>query len=209
MLAGVSIIIISLSCLVTTATYQEVHTGVAHQACREYQVNTTNNLTTSNDCPESSLPRHVSIISFIALVSYITAYSLSFGPITWILLSELFPLNIKARAMSLGQAVNWTANVLVSVTFLDMVHTLSLPVVFGFYLVMSILSFFFIYFYVPETKNKTLEQINQELRQESNHRDWSKHRTLSPLPAVRASSSASEPMPLRVINHPNRTQHQY
>ena len=204
-----SIIIISLSCLVTTATYQEVHTGVAHQACREYQVNTTNNLTTSNDCPESSLPRHVSIISFIALVSYITAYSLSFGPITWILLSELFPLNIKARAMSLGQAVNWTANVLVSVTFLDMVHTLSLPVVFGFYLVMSILSFFFIYFYVPETKNKTLEQINQELRQESNHRDWSKHRTLSPLPAVRASSSASEPMPLRVINHPNRTQHQY
>ena len=179
---------------------------MAHQACREYKVNSTDNFTT-NDCPESTLPRHVSIISFIALVSYITAYSLSFGPITWILLSELFPLNIKARAMSLGQAINWTANVVVSITFLDMVHTLSLPVVFGFYLVMSIISFFFIYFYVPETKAKTLEQINLELRQASTDRDWSRHKTLSPLPAVRASSTSSEPMPLRVINQSIRDQY--
>ena len=109
--------------------------------------------------------------------------------------------------MSLGQAVNWTANVVVSITFLDMVHTLSLPVVFGFYLVMSIISFFFIYFYVPETKNKTLEQINLELRQASTDGDWSKHKTLSPLPAVRASSTSSEPMPLRVISQAIRDQY--
>lgn len=204
LLAGVGIIIISLCSLVTTATYQEVHAGVAHQACREYQVNATVNVTTENECPLSSMPRHVRIISFISLVTYITAYSLSFGPISWILLSELFPLNIKARAMSLGQAVNWTANVVVSVSFLDMVHTLSLPVVFAFYLVMSLISWLFIYFYVPETKNKTLEQISQDLRQQSTDREWSRHKTFSPLPAVRSSSASSQPMPLRVINQPIR-----
>jgi len=59
-----------------------------------------------------------------------SAYSISFGPITWILLAELFPLNLKARAISLGQAVNWTANALVSVTFLDLVHSFTLPAVF-------------------------------------------------------------------------------
>ena len=183
----------------STATYQEVHTGVAHQACREYQSNSTmtstmtSTIVSDGQCPPSTLPRHVSILSFIALVSYITAYSLSFGPITWILLSELFPLNIKARAMSLSQAVNWTTNVFVSVTFLDMVHIFSLPSVFGFYLSMSILSLVFVYFYVPETKNKSLEQISQELRceDESPSRWSSKHKTLSPLPAVRLSSSSS------------------
>ena len=149
------------------------------------------------ECPPSPLPRHASIISFIALVTYITAYSVSFGPISWILLSELFPLGVKARAMSLGQAVNWTANVVVSFTFLDMVHMFTLPSVFGFYLVMSVVSFLFIYYYVPETKNKTLEEINRELRQDRNTR----HKTLSPLPAVRRSTAITQQisMPLQVI----------
>lgn len=197
LLMGVITIIVSLAVLTVTATYQEVHEGVAHQACREYQNVSAEVTMTPGECPPSTLPRHASIISFIALVTYITAYSVSFGPISWILLSELFPLGVKARAMSLGQAVNWTANVVVSFTFLDMVHTFTLPSVFGFYLVMSIVSFFFIYYYVPETKNKTLEEINRELRQDRATR----HKTLSPLAAVRRSTAITQQisMPLQVI----------
>ena len=198
LLMGVATIGVSLAVLTVTATYQEVHEGVAHQACREYQnVSETESVSMSAECPPSPLPRHASIISFIALVTYITAYSVSFGPISWILLSELFPLGVKARAMSLGQAVNWTANVVVSFTFLDMVHTFRLPSVFGFYLVMSGVSFFFIYYYVPETKNRTLEEINRELRQDRNTR----HKTLSPLPAVKRSTAITQQisMPLQVI----------
>ena len=140
----------------------------------------------------------LAVAIFLSLVSYITAYSISFGPITWILLSELFPLNLKARAMSLGQAVNWTVNALVSVTFLDMVHSFTLPAVFTLYLIMSLASLAFIYYYVPETKNKTLEQISYELRQESPAH--SKNKTLRPLPAVAASRSSQETqLPLRVF----------
>jgi len=103
--------------------------------------------------------------------------------------------------MSLGQAVNWTMNVLVSVTFLDMVHVFTLPTVFGFYLTMSLLSLVFIYFYVPETKNKSLEEISYELRQRDIGEGGfqSRHKTLSPLPAVRSSPSKQINMQLRVI----------
>ena len=67
--------------------------------------------------------------------------------------------------MSLGQAANWTANVFVSVTYLDAVSIFSLPVVFCFYLVVSIFSVGFIYTYVPETRNKTLEEITRDRRE--------------------------------------------
>ena len=74
--------------------------------------------------------------------------------------------------MSLGQAANWTANVFVSVTFLDAVSIFSLPVVFCFYLVVSIFSVGFIYTYVPETRNKTLEEISRDLKK-SSKKKWS------------------------------------
>ena len=74
--------------------------------------------------------------------------------------------------MSLGQAANWTANVFVSVTFLDAVSIFSLPVVFCFYLVVSVFSVGFIYTYVPETRNKTLEEISRDLKK-SSKKKWS------------------------------------
>ena len=65
--------------------------------------------------------------------------------------------------MSLGQAVSWTANVFVSVTFLDAVRILSLPFVFFVYLVFALFSIGFIYKFIPETKGKSLEDISKEL----------------------------------------------
>merc|ERR1719318_2251942 len=163
----------SLMCLTVSATYQEQSAGfVQHQVCVEYTLELINSTSTST-CSTTSLPSFIRYLSFAALVTYITAYSFSFGPITWVLLAELFPLNTKTQAMSLGQAVNWTVNVLVSVTFLDVVRIFTLPAVFS-------ISLFFIYFYVPETQNLSLEQISSSLRQPRT----CIHKTLSPLPTV-------------------------
>eukprot|EP00090_Calanus_glacialis_P027825 TRINITY_DN4419_c0_g1_i2.p1 TRINITY_DN4419_c0_g1~~TRINITY_DN4419_c0_g1_i2.p1 ORF type:complete len:555 (-),score=184.30 TRINITY_DN4419_c0_g1_i2:132-1796(-) len=180
LLSGVGMMVASLMCLTVSATYQEQSAGfVEHQVCVEYTLELINSTSTS-PCPTTSLPSSIRYLSFAALVTYITAYSFSFGPITWVLLAELFPLNTKTQAMSLGQAVNWTVNVLVSVTFLDVVRIFTLPAVFSFYFLMSIISLLFIYFYVPETKNLTLEQISSSLKQPHT----CAHKTLSPMPVV-------------------------
>lgn len=58
-------------------------------------------------------------MAFIALVTYVCAFSFGFGPITWIILSEIFPPSVKGRAMASVTAVNWALNVGVSATFLQ------------------------------------------------------------------------------------------
>ena len=58
-------------------------------------------------------------LAFVALVSFVSSFSFSFGPITWVVLSEIFPASSKGRAMALATAFNWFANIVVAATFLE------------------------------------------------------------------------------------------
>ena len=57
-------------------------------------------------------------LAFAALVGFVSAFSFSFGPITWVVLSEIFPASSKGRAMAFATAFNWLGNIIVSATFL-------------------------------------------------------------------------------------------
>ncbi|XP_020623662.1 solute carrier family 2, facilitated glucose transporter member 12-like [Orbicella faveolata] len=98
-----------------------------------------------------------------ALALFVGAYSFSFGPVSWLLLSEIFPAGITGRAFSIVTVLNWGTNLLVSLTFLDMLSSIGTSSTFIFYAVICIVAVLFIYKYVPETKNRTLEQISAEL----------------------------------------------
>ena len=74
---------------------------------------------TTDMCPESDVPHGYRMVAFIALVTFVCAYSFSFGPVTWVLLSEVFPAATKGRAMALATSLNWLGNSLVSATFLS------------------------------------------------------------------------------------------
>ena len=139
------------------------------------------NVSSLCDDETSKIPFGLRYLSFIALVLYVAAFSFSFGPVTWILLTELFPVSLKGQAMSVGQAVNWSANVFVSATFIDAVRVMTLPFVFLVYFIFSILSIIFIYKYVPETKGKSLEEISKELKEtrRSNNKKCSQSRRFS------------------------------
>jgi len=172
LLAGVSFMVLSLLGLTIFASYETHLVGFTqHETCTHHPVTLEHNhagvLNTTCENQDLNFPTPVRFCAFISVLLFVSAYSLSFGPVTWILLTELFPVRAKGHAMSLGQAVNWAVNVLVSVTFLDTVRLVSLPAVFSFYLLMSFLSLIFIYKFVPETKNKTLEQISVELSKKS------------------------------------------
>lgn len=171
LLVGTSIMALSLVVLVVFASYQlEVEGSQHRQTCSADNssmtlVNSTSSpIDSTDDCNSSSLPASLRYVAFVSLLLYVSAYSISFGPVTWVILGEIFPLSSKGHAMSLAQAVNWIFNIFVSSTFLDAVFAFSLPGVFSFYLLMTVVAVVFIYLTVPETKNKSLETISKELK---------------------------------------------
>ena len=109
----------------------------------------------------------VGTAALIAVVVYIAGFALSWGPVTWVLLSEMFPNAIKNRALAIAVAAQWIANLLVSWSFkvVDGNSTLNAAFNHGFaywiYGGMSLLAAAFVYWYVPETKRRTLEGIQQ------------------------------------------------
>jgi MFS transporter, SP family, xylose:H+ symportor len=101
----------------------------------------------------------------IAAMTYIAGFALSWGPVTWVLLSEMFPNAIKNKAMAIAVAAQWIANLFVSWSFKVLIGNSVLNALFnhGFpywiYGAMSFLAAAFVWFYVPETRGRTLEEI--------------------------------------------------
>jgi MFS transporter, SP family, xylose:H+ symportor len=104
--------------------------------------------------------------ALIFMLTYTAAFAMSWGPVTWVLLSEIFPNSIRS-AMSIAVAAQWLANLVVSWTFPMLNDNVALTAKFnhGFaywiYAIMGILSALFIWKVVPETKGKTLEEIEK------------------------------------------------
>jgi MFS transporter, SP family, xylose:H+ symportor len=108
--------------------------------------------------------QHVGLLALFFMLTYTAAFAMSWGPVTWVLLAEIFPNSIRG-ALSIAVAAQWIANWVVSLTFPMMNDNEWLKGKFhyGFsywiYGVMGILSALFVWKLVPETKGKTLEQI--------------------------------------------------
>ena len=106
----------------------------------------------------------VGLLSLIFMLTYTAAFAMSWGPVTWVLLSEIFPNSIKG-AMSIAVASQWIANLVISWTFPMMNESSVMTRLFnhGFsywiYGLMGILAAWFVLKLVPETKGKTLEEI--------------------------------------------------
>jgi SP family xylose:H+ symportor-like MFS transporter len=103
--------------------------------------------------------------ALIAIVTYIAGFSLSWGPVTWVMLSEIFPNSIKGKAMAIAVAAQWIANLFVSWSFkvLDGNSALNTAFNHGFaywlYGVASLLAALFVLKFVPETMGRSLEAI--------------------------------------------------
>ncbi|XP_061602524.1 solute carrier family 2, facilitated glucose transporter member 12 [Cololabis saira] len=106
--------------------------------------------------------------SLISLLVYVAAFSVSLGPMVYVVLSEIFPMGVRGRAVSVVSAVNWATNLLISMTFLTITERIGLPNVMFLYSAMSFVLLVFIILCVPETKGRTLEEISKELAKKKN-----------------------------------------
>jgi sugar porter (SP) family MFS transporter len=90
---------------------------------------------------------------------YVVAFGISWGPVMWVLLGEMFPNRLRGAALAVSGATNWVANFAVTVSFLPLLHRFGLAGAYGLYTVAAIISLFFVFAAVHETKGKTLEQM--------------------------------------------------
>lgn len=99
----------------------------------------------------------------IALLVYISFFAASFAPVMWVIISEIYPQRIKGVAMSFSTAVSWLCTFL-TVYFAPVIQgTLGLKYLFGIFGFFSVAAFIFVKIWIPETKGKTLEQIEIDL----------------------------------------------
>jgi SP family xylose:H+ symportor-like MFS transporter len=100
----------------------------------------------------------IGVSTLIFIIIYTASFMMSWGPITWVLISEIFPNKIRGRAVAIAVASQWAANYLISSTYPPMME-FSGGLTYGFYGLMSLLSLIFVWKMVPETKGKTLEEM--------------------------------------------------
>jgi len=95
---------------------------------------------------------------------YVGSFTVGLGPVFWLVLSEIYPLRIRGLAMSLGTVANWSANLVVALSFLTLTQVLGKSATFWLYAVISIGAWLFAFFLVPETRGRSLEQIEAHWR---------------------------------------------
>ncbi len=98
-------------------------------------------------------------VTALSLAVYVGSFAIGLGPVFWLLISEIFPLAIRGRGMSAATIANWVANLVVALTFLDLVDLFGRPGVFFLYAVLTAFAFAFASRLMPETRGLSLEMV--------------------------------------------------
>jgi MFS transporter, SP family, sugar:H+ symporter len=109
-------------------------------------------------------PGHAVAFGVIALIAadlFVIAFGVSWGPVLWVLLGEMFPNRIRSAALGLSSSVQWLANWTIAVSFPAVRHALGFA--YGFYTMCAVLSFFFVWRWVWETNGVSLEDMHDEV----------------------------------------------
>jgi sugar porter (SP) family MFS transporter len=109
---------------------------------------------------QPALGSSLGVVATACLMVYIICFAASMGPIAWILVSEVFPLRVRGRGVAAASLGSGVANFIVSITFLSLIATVGNAATFSIYGAFCVVTLFFVYFIVPETKGRELESIS-------------------------------------------------
>jgi len=102
----------------------------------------------------------IGISTLVFIIIYTASFMMSWGPICWVLIAEIFPNKIRGQAVAIAVAAQWAANYLISSTYPPMME-FSSAMTYGFYGTMAVISALFVWKFIPETKGKTLEEMEK------------------------------------------------
>lgn len=100
------------------------------------------------------------VLALVAANLYVFGFAFTWGPVVWVLLGEMFPNRLRATALGVAAAAQWISNWLITTTFPELAET-GLGLAYGLYALFALISFFFVYKAVPETKNVELEDMER------------------------------------------------
>ncbi len=101
------------------------------------------------------------LTAIFAMLIYVGFFAVSLGPVAWLIISEVYPLGIRGRAMGIATFSNWLCNYFVSLTFLTLIQELGTSGTFWLYAIICLFGLWFVIKLVPETKGKTFEEIQE------------------------------------------------
>lgn len=111
-----------------------------------------------------SLPQAWAVVTELGLMVYVSGYQVGFGPISWLLISEIFPLSVRGSALSIAAMTNFGFNIAVTFATDAIMQSFSTTGLFLIFLCLSLVSVGFVWAVVPETKGRTLEEIEAMMR---------------------------------------------
>lgn len=98
-------------------------------------------------------------VAVFCIISFVSAYAVSIGCIFWIVIAEIYPLNIRSTAMSIASGFNWSFNLLVAITFLELVEFWGVSETFWLFAFIGMCGWLFCLYRLPETARYSLEEI--------------------------------------------------
>lgn len=103
------------------------------------------------------------LMPILSMVLYLFFFSIGLGPITWVLISEIFDVNFRGKGVGISAFFNWSTNFVISLFFAPMLHWFDAKNIFYCVALLCVVAYFFTLKYVPETKNKSFKEIQNQI----------------------------------------------
>jgi sugar porter (SP) family MFS transporter len=111
----------------------------------------------------ATIRQHAGWLALASLILYVASFAIGLGPIFWLMIAEIFPLKVRSAAMATCTVANWGFNFIVSFTFLQLISTAGKGGAFFTYAALGVAAIVFFAWKVPETKGRSLEEIEHDL----------------------------------------------
>jgi SP family galactose:H+ symporter-like MFS transporter len=113
-------------------------------------------------------------LSVVGLMLYVGSFAIGLGPVFWLLVSEIYPLKVRGLAMGVASEANWGTNLVIALTFLTLIQLIGKSGTFLLYALIGVGACIFVYLLIPETKGRTLEEIEEHWRMGKHPRQMGK-----------------------------------